>query len=492
LHRENHVTQARRQTGPGTSAAWVLALTSAAQFMGALDALIVSTALRTIKQQLHASIGQLEWTVSAYSLTFAVFLMTAAVLGDRFGRRRLFTVGVAVFAASSAACAAAPGIGWLIAARAVQGTGSALVTTTGMALLASAYPPARRGWALGIYSGAVGLAVLSGPVVGGAITQGLAWQWIFLINVPAGIVLIPLALRRIPESHGPAGGVDLPGIALVTAAALGLVWGLVRGNGAGWGSPEVAGTLTAGAVLVVAFVAWERRAPAPMLPMRLFRSPAFAIGNAISFLLFASNFSTVFFMAQFQEAALGRSPLAAGIRLLPWTAPLFLIGPRAGALADRVGERPLITGGLVLQAAGLAWIAMSAAPGQGYAAMVAPMIIAATGIAMAMPAVQKAVVGSVSPPDIGRASGTYNTMRWFGAVFGVAILVAVFAATGSYATPDAFSHGFSWAIAVAAVIALLGAAAGLALPASRRAGRSLSPAALRRSGTTRPVSGRQL
>ena len=486
------MTQATRQISPGSSVPWVLALTSTAQFMGALDALIVSTALRTIKQQLHASIGQLEWTVNAYSLTFAVFLMTAAVLGDRFGRRRLFTVGVAVFAASSAACAAAPSIGWLIAARAVQGTGSALVTTTGMALLTSAYPPARRGWALGIFSGAVGLAVLSGPVVGGAITQGLAWQWIFLINVPAGVALIPLAQRRMPESHGPAGAVDLPGIALVTAAALGLVWGLVRGNGAGWGSPEVAGALTAGTVLAAAFVAWERRAPAPMLPMRLFRSPAFAIGNAISFLLFASNFSTVFFMAQFQEVALGRSPLAAGTRLLPWTAPLFFVGPRAGALADRIGERPLITGGLVLQAAGLAWIAVIAAPGQGYATMVAPMVIAATGIAMAMPAVQKIVVGAVSPPDIGRASGTYSTMRWFGAVFGVAILGAVFAATGSYASPRSFTRGFSWAIAVSAVIALIGAAAGLALPASRRAGRSLSLAALRRSGTRRPACGRRL
>ena len=482
---------AKRQTSPGTSAPWVLALTSTAQFMGALDALIVSTALRTIKQQLHASVGQLEWTVSAYSLTFAVFLMTAAVLGDRFGRRRMFITGVAVFTAASAACAAAPGIGWLIAARAVQGTGSALVTTTGMALLTSAYPPARRGWALGIFSGAVGLAVLSGPVVGGAITQGLAWQWIFLINVPAGIVLIPLALRRMPESHGPAGAVDLPGIALVTAAALGLVWGLVRGNSAGWASPEVAGALTAGAVFLLAFVAWERRSPAPMLPLRLFSSPAFAIGNAISFLLFASNFSTVFFMAQFQEAALGQDPLGAGIRLLPWTAPLFFVGPRAGALADRAGERPLIVGGLVLQAAGMAWIAVIASPGMGYAAMVAPMIIAATGIAMAMPAVQKMVVGSVSPPDIGRASGTYNTMRWFGAVFGVAILVAVFAATGSYASPDSFTQGFSWAIAVSALIAMIGAAAGLALPASRPAGRSLSPAAPRRSGTTRPVSGRQ-
>jgi EmrB/QacA subfamily drug resistance transporter len=456
-----------RQTGPHTGALWVLALTSAAQFMGALDALIVSTALPTIKLQLHASIGQLEWTVSAYSLTFAVSLMTAAVLGDRFGRRRLFITGVAVFAASSAACAAAPGIGWLIAARAVQGTGAALVASTGMALLASAYPPQRRGWALGIFSGAVGLAVLSGPVVGGAITQGLAWQWIFLINVPIGVALIPLARRRIPESLGPAGAVDLPGVALVTAAALGLVWGLTRGNSAGWASPEVAGALTAGTALVLVFAAWELRAPAPMLPMRLFRSPAFAIGNAISFLLFASNFSTVFFMAQFQQVALGQDPLSAGIRLLPWTAPLLFIAPRAGALADRVGERPLIVGGLLLQAAGMATIAVIAAPGLAYAVMVAPMVIAATGIAMAMPAAQKAVVGSVSPPDIGKASGAYNTMRWFGAVFGVAILVAVFAATGGYASPQSFTQGFSHAITAAAAIALTGAAAGLALPSER-------------------------
>jgi EmrB/QacA subfamily drug resistance transporter len=439
-------------------------LTSAAQFMGALDALIVSTALGTIKQQLHASIEQLEWTVNAYALTFAVSLMTAAVLGDRFGRRRMFTTGVAVFTAASAAGAAAPGIGWLIAARAVQGTGAALVAANGMALLASAYPPHRRGWALGIFSGAVGLAVLSGPIAGGAITQGLAWQWIFLINVPIGVALIPLALMRVPESRGPAAAVDLPGVALVTAAALGLVWGLVRGNSAGWASPEVAGTLTAGTALVIAFIAWELRAPTPMLPMRLFGSPAFVTGNAISFLLFASNFSTVFFMAQFQQVALGQDPLGAGIRLLPWTAPLFFVGPRAGKLADRIGERPLIVGGLLLQTAGMATIAVIAAPRLAYVSMIAPMVIAATGIAMAMPAVQKAVVGSVSPPDIGKASGTYNTMRWFGAVFGVAILVAVFAATGSYASPHSFTQGFSHALAASAAIALIGAMTGLTLP----------------------------
>jgi len=461
-----------------TSAHWVLALTSAAQFMGALDALIVSTALGTIRHDLHASVGQLEWVVNAYSLTFAGLLMTASVLGDRFGRRRLFTTGVAVFTASSAACAAAPDIGWLIATRAVEGAGAALVTSTGMALLTGAYPPQRRGWALGIFSGVVGFAVLSGPLLGGAITQGLAWQWIFLINLPIGVVLLPLALRRIPERLGPSSAIDLPGVALITAGALGLVWGLVRGNAAGWGSLEVVGPLGAGTALVVAFVVWERRAPAPMLPMRLFGSPTFAIGNAASFLLFASNFSTVFFMAQFQQIALGQGPLAAGVRLLPWTAPLFFVGPRAGALVDRVGERPLIVSGLLLQAAGMALLAISATPGQTYAAMIAPMVIASTGIAIAMPAVQKAVVGSVGPRDIGKASGTYNTMRWFGAVFGVAVLVAVFAATGSYASPHLFTEGFSRAIAVSAAIALLGATIGLRLPSKPAATAIAHPPAI--------------
>jgi len=243
-----------------TASRWVLALASVASLMVALDTLVVSTALTTIRSDLGASIEQLEWTVNAYNLSFAVLLMTAAALGDRFGRRRLFAAGLGLFVASSAACALAPGVGWLIAARAVQGVGAAFVMTLALALVSAAFPPERRGSALGVFFGVTGLAVGSGPVVGGAIAEGLAWEWIFWLNVPIGLVLIPLVWRRIEESFGGDTGIDVQGLALVTGGALGIVWGLVRGNAAGWGSVEVVGSLVGGVLVAGAFVAWEPRA----------------------------------------------------------------------------------------------------------------------------------------------------------------------------------------------------------------------------------------
>ena len=458
---------------PGSTAAerWVLGLAASASFMVALDALVVSSALDTIRLHLQASVSQLEWTLNAYSLSFAVLLMTAAAVGDRLGRRRVFVAGLTVFSAASAACALAPDAGTLIVARAVQGVGAAMVTPVGLALLTVAIPPERRGWALGIFSGIIGLAVLAGPVVGGAITQGLAWQWIFWLNAPIGAVVIVLALRHIPESHGPATRLDLGGVAFATAAAFALVWGLVRSDIVGWGSLEVIVALVAGVALAGTFVAWERRVDSPMLPMGLFRSRAFSAANATSFLLFASNFSTVFFMAQFQQIALGQSPLVAGLRLLPWTVPTFLVAPRAGALADRIGERPLIAAGLTLQLIGMAILAVLASPDQSYAATIVPMAVAGSGIALAMPAVQRAVLGAVEPRDIGKASGTYNSARWLGAVFGVAILVAVFTAHGGYGSAQTFSDGYAPALATSAGLAALGVLTGLLIPRAASADR---------------------
>ena len=234
---------------------WVLVLTGIGSLMAALDTLVVSTALSTIRLDLHASVEQLEWTVNAYNLSFAVLLITGAALGDRFGRRKLYAAGMALFAAASAASALAPDVGWLIAARAVQGAGSALIMPLGLALLSAAFPPEKRGAAIGIFSAITGLAVASGPLVGGAIVEGLAWQWIFWINVPIGLLAIPLVLTKMRESHGADSSLDLRGLALVTGGVLGLVWALVRGNQAGWGSPEVLGTLAVGALLIAAFVA---------------------------------------------------------------------------------------------------------------------------------------------------------------------------------------------------------------------------------------------
>ena len=445
----------------------MLVLASMASFMVALDALVVSTALSTIRHDLGASIETLEWTVNAYTLSFAVLLMTGAALGDRFGRRRMFVGGLGLFSAASAACALAPTADWLIAARAVQGAGAALVTPLAMALLIAAFPPELRGKALGIFSGLTGLAVLSGPVVGGAISQGIAWQWIFWLNVPIGLLAIPLVLARIQESFGPRTALDVPGLALVTGAALGGVWGLVRGNTAGWGSLEVVAALAVGILLAVAFVAWERRAHEPMLPMRFFRSRAFSLGNAASFLTFASLFGALFFMAQFLQTAQGHGPLDTGLRLLPWTATVFIVAPIAGALVNRIGERPLMVGGLLLQAVGMAWIALIAAPDLAYAALIAPLIVAGCGISMSIPATQNSVMNSVARNEIGKASGIFNMMRQLGGAFGVAILVAVFARVGSYASAQAFSDGFARALGVSAVMSLMGAVACLGLPGRR-------------------------
>ncbi|MGE5289659.1 MAG: MFS transporter [Micromonosporaceae bacterium] len=449
-------------TRPGQR--WVLALTSAASLMVALDTLVVSTALSTIRVRLGASIEALEWTMNAYSLSFAVLLMTAAVLGDRFGRRRVFAGGIGLFTAASAACALSGSAGWLIAARAVQGAGAALVMPLAMALLTAAFPAHKRGRALGIFSGLTGLAVLGGPVVGGAVTQGLAWQWIFWLNVPIGVVLIPLVLRRIPESLAGSTRLDIGGLTLVTGGALGLVLGLVRANDAGWASPEVMTALASGALLTGGFAVWELRVREPMLPMRFFRSRAFSAANAAGLLMFASLFGAVFFMAQFLQTGLRYGPLAAGLRLAPWTATLFVVAPIAGGLVNRLGERLLMAAGLALQAAGMGWIALIAGPGLHYATMVAPLVVAGCGISMAMPAAQNSVVGSVTPAAIGKASGTFNMMRQLGGVFGIAVLVAVFAGGGGYTSAAAFAHGFARAVGISAGLSLLGAAAGLAVP----------------------------
>jgi EmrB/QacA subfamily drug resistance transporter len=472
------VTTHKTHTSSG-STTWVLVLASVASLMAALDAMVVSTALTTIRLHLGASIGQLEWTVNAYNLTLAVLLLPAAALGDRFGRRRMFTVGLALFVAASAACALSPNAGSLIAARAVQGAGASLLVPNALALVGAAFPVERRGSALGILQGITGLAVVAGPVIGGAVAQGISWEWIFWLNVPIGLAAIPLALARIEESFGSDTALDVRGFALVTGGALGIVWGLVRGNSAGWSSPEVVATLVVGAALVGAFVAWELRVREPMLPMRFFRSRAFSAGNAGVFFLFASLFGAVFFLPQFLQTGLGQSPLDAALRLGPWTGTLFLVAPIAGALADRIGERPLLVGGLVLQGAGMAWIALIAGPGLVYGDMIAPLVVAGVGASMAIPPAASSVVGAVARDEVGKAAGANSMLRELGGVFGIAILASVFAGAGGYASAQAFSDGFAPAIAVSAALSFVGAIAGLGLPGRPRTSRAAQP--------TRPI-----
>jgi len=450
---------------------WVLALSALTSFMVVLDLLVVATALPSIHRDLGASLEDLEWTVNAYTLSFAVLIMTGAALGDRLGRRRMFATGLVVFAAASAACALAPSVGALVAARTVQGAGAAMIMPLALALLNAAFPPERRGWATGVYGSVTALAVVLGPALGGAVTQGLAWPWIFWINVPIALLAAPLVVTRMPGTRGARQRIDLAGLLLGGLAATGLVWALVRGNSAGWDSPEVLGTLIAGAALAVGFLAWQLRARAPMIPPALFRSRAFSAGNVATFFIFGSLFADVFFYSQLLQTGLGHDPLAAGLRLMPWTATFITVAPLAGNLADRIGSRPLLVGGLLLHAAGMIWIALIAEPGMAYSSLLGPFLLGGAGVSMAIPAAQTAVLAGIAPGAVGKAAGANSMLRELGGVFGIAIAAAVFAGAGGYATPQAFVDGFGPAIGVSAALALAGAVAALVLPA-----RNVAPA----------------
>jgi EmrB/QacA subfamily drug resistance transporter len=453
---------------------WTFVGTTVALFMVVLDNLVVSTAIPVIRVDLGASLEELEWTVNAYTLTFAAFLLTGAALGDRFGRRRLFMIGIGIFTAASAAAALAPSAEWLIAARAAQGVGGAIVTPLTLTLLSAAVPASRRGAALGVWSGVAGLAVASGPLVGGAVVEGLSWQWIFWLNVPIGLVLLPLA-TRLQESYGPDKALDLRGLALASAGLLGLVWGIVNGQGHGWSSPEILAALAAGSALIVAFVAWELRAAEPMLPMRFFRNRAFSAANAASLLMYFGMFGSIFLLTQFFQTAQGYSPLDAGLRVLPWTAMPMIVAPISGALSDRIGGRPLMAVGLGLQAIGLAWIAMVSTATVGYESLVGPFILSGIGMGMFFAPVANVVLSAVRPVEEGKASGANNAIREVGGVLGVAVLASIFARYGGYESPATFNDGLVPAIWVGAVVVGVGSVLALAIPRRRRPAEAPAP-----------------
>jgi EmrB/QacA subfamily drug resistance transporter len=463
---------------------WTFAVVSTALFMVVLDNLVVTTALPSIRADLGATIESLQWTVNAYTLTFAVLLLTGAALGDRFGRKRMFAIGVTAFTVASAAAALAPTTGALIAARAIQGAAAASVLPLTLTLLSEAFPAGRRGLVLGLWSGLSGLAVAVGPLVGGAVVDGISWHWIFWINVPIGIVLVPLAIRFLSESHGPAKHLDLPGLALGGLGLLGVVYGIVRGNEVGWASSQILGSLIAGAVLVAAFVAWELRAPHPMLPMRFFRSRSFAAANAVGFVMSFGVFGSIFLLAPFLQVTQGLSPLEAGIRTLPWTAMPMLIAPWAGILSDRIGSRPLMATGLALQAGALAWLAAISTPGVAYASLVVPFAMAGAGMALVFAPSANAVLGSVDQRSAGQASGATNAIRELGGVMGIAVLASVFSAHGSYASPHAYTDGMISAVWVGAAVLAVGALIALTIP--RVAGRATARAEV--AAAVRPVA----
>ncbi len=451
----------RRRTG------WTLAIVSAALFMVTLDNLVVTTALPSIRLALGAGIDSLEWTVNAYTLTFAVLLITGAALGDRLGRRRVFVAGLGLFTLGSAAAALAPTPTALILARALQGVGAAAVAPLTLTLLSEAFPEGRRGVALGIWSGISGLGVALGPVVGGAVVNGVSWHWIFWLNVPVGLALIPLALTRLEESRGTGSRIDLGGIVLASGGLFGVVYGLVRANALGWTSTTVLASLIGGLLGLAAFAAWEQRAEAPMLPLRFFRSRAFSATNAVSMAMYFGMFGSVFLLAQFFQTAQHFSPLQSGLRTLPWTGMPMLVAPLAGILSDRLGTRPLMVAGLALQAVALGWFAVVLDATMPYTAVIGPFVLAGTGMALVFAPAASAVLSAVATHEAGQASGVTNAIREVGGVLGVAVLAAVFSGAGSYASPHLFVRGLVPAVLVGAGVVGAGALIALLVPGRR-------------------------
>jgi EmrB/QacA subfamily drug resistance transporter len=443
---------------------WTLGIVSVALFMVVLDNLVVSVALPTIHRDLGASIQSLEWTVNAYVLAYAVLLLTGAALGDRFGRKRMFLAGLSLFTVASAGAALAPTTGLLVAARAVQGAGAAAVTPLTLTLLAETFPSERRGMAIGVWSGISGIAVAIGPLVGGAVVQGISWHWIFWINVPIGLIVLPLAMYWLRESRGPYGTLDLPGLAFASTGAFGIVFGLVRAQSLGWTSTTVLISLIGGAALLAGFVVRERGTSEPMLPMSFFAKRSFAVTNVASLSMYFGMFGSIFFLSQYMQDVLHNTPLQAGLKLLVWTGASMVVAPLAGVFSERLGSRPFMFAGLSLQAGALAWLAGMISTHLSYGAMIVPFIMAGAGMALVFAPSANAVLSSVRTDQAGQASGANNAIREVGGVLGVAVLASVFTSAGGYGSPQEFVNGLIPAVWVGVAVLGAGALTVLVLP----------------------------
>lgn len=449
------------------SAVWALIITSAAGFMAALDNLVVTTALPSIRKSLGGALSDLEWTVNAYTLTFAVLLMFGAALGDRFGRRRLFLIGLTVFTGASAAAALAPGIDALIAARAVQGVGAAMMMPVTLTLLTAAVPAERRGMAYGIWGAVNGMAVASGPLIGGGLTEHVSWHWIFWLNVPLGVALLPLARLRLNESYAPGARLDFRGTALISLGLFGIVYALVNATSHGWTSVQVLTGLIGGGLLVAAFIRHGMTAPNAMLPMRMFKNRGFSAINAAGMLMFTGMFGSIFLLSQFLQNVVGYGPTEAGLRMLPWTGMPMIVAPIAGIVSDRIGGRPVVAAGLALQAIGLGWFAMILSADVTYAAQLPALVIGGTGMALFVAPATNLLMSSVRGSEQGIASGTNNALREVGGALGIAVLGSIFSAQGGYQSTAGFVDGIVPALWVGAGILAAAVVAAVLYPRRR-------------------------
>ncbi|WP_086664378.1 DHA2 family efflux MFS transporter permease subunit [Lentzea kentuckyensis] len=449
------------------SVARAVAITGLAAFMAGLDNLVIVTALPTISVELGGALNDLEWTVNAYTLSFAVLMMLAAATGDRFGRRKVFVAGLLIFTVASAAAALAPGIGWLIAARAVQGVGAAVIMPLSLTLLTAAVPERKRGAALGIYAAVSGVSAAAGPLVGGLVVQELSWHWIFWLNVPVGLLLAPTAWWGLADSRGPNARLDVTGTVLVSLGMFGLVFGIVSGHVDGWSSPVTLTVLAGGVLGLILFVWWEKRTEEPMLPLALFRNRAFSGINVASLLMGVGVFGAIFLLTQFLQTVQGYDPMQAGVRMLAWTAAPMLAAPVSGMLADRFGGRPVVLVGLVLQTLALGYYAVVITPTVSYLVQLPAFVLAGIGMGLFYAPIMHVLMGSVREHEQGIASGANAATRQLGATIGVALLAAVFSGWGGLESPQRFVDGLEPALWVGAGALALAVVAMALVPRSQ-------------------------
>ena len=440
----------------GTQTKWILILTSLGFFMSMMDSMIVTTASTAIRLDFRITVGTLQWALNAYNITIAAVLLVGVALGERYGRRRVYSYGLVVFTLGSILCALATNITWLIIARVVEGMGASVMTPLSMAILTHALPVSERGRALGIWSGVGGLALVVGPSLGGLIVARLSWQWIFWINVPVGVVALGLTGRLLPESYGRRERLSGLDAILIMVASAGLIWALSALTSAQVDRGVVM-SIGSGSGLLGAWFIWrQKQAAQPLMPLNFFHSAVFRGGNWATFLLYASIYGVVFFLPQFFQIVGQANALTAGLELLPWTGTLVMVAPFTGWAVDRFGERRMAMLGLLNQGVGYGALAGLAAPTRGYGWYVGPLILAGCGLSMAGPALQKAVLSTVAPVALGKASGIYNVFRLLGGAIGTTLAVAVFGYFGRVQTAVTFTQGFQAAMILAAGLSLLG------------------------------------
>ncbi|WP_145942793.1 DHA2 family efflux MFS transporter permease subunit [Corynebacterium glyciniphilum] len=454
-----------RQQDQARRPVWLVMLAvSLPMFMAALDNLVVTNALPVIREDLGASLEALTWTVNAYTLSFASLILMASALADRFGRRRIFMGGLLVFTLASLWCGFSEDVGMLIAARALQGAGGAAVMPLSLTLLSTSVPPHIRPAAIGIWGGVSGLGVALGPIIGGAVVEGLSWQAIFWLNVPIGLLCLPLVRYALPESHGRPERLDVLGVLLAAAGIFALTFGIVRGNDAGWVSGEIVVPLVGGAVLLLAFIAWETMAPAPLLPLRLFRNRSFAAANVIGVVFSFGIFGAVFLLIQFLQLVQGASPLHAGIMTMPWTLAPLVVAPLTGLITPRTGTRPVLIVGLLLMAGGLTGISVLLDPAVEYRVLVPAFVAAGVGMGLVFAPLATATLHGVTPDDQATASGTNSTARELGIALGIAVLTAVFTGSGGELTPTGFTEPAVPAVLVGAAALVVAALTATVIP----------------------------